>query len=614
MTAGERAGGPRARLRISAGAGVVAAITLLGLALRLWGIGWSLPDARHPIATYHPDELINLQAAEAVDLGHGKFDIGFYNYGAFYFYLANLAQTVAQGYGAVPAVPNTDSAAPPAAQLIASAPRQAALFEIGRVLTALMGAATIPVVYLLGRRLFAHRCGVLAATLYAIAPLAALHAHFFTVDVPATFFVALALLWSARLLERATVRDAAVAGAWCGLAAATKYNAGLVLIAPLAAAILAYRASAHAAAGRGAMTRNGASAGEGAPGTVEAGSADKWWMRAPTPATAVTGIVASAIVVFLIACPGIWLNWDVFWNGVPNWPGSGLRYELLEHSRTGHELLFVNTGSGWWYHLNVSLRFGLGVPLLALAIAGVAAAAIRRSAGDLMLFVFAALYYFAAGLSAVRFARYMLPLFPVLCVWAAAAAVPHALAARATAGGQRRNERWWVVVSWLAAALTLVYSVTLVHAMSLEDPRDREADYLFGAARPGASVAFAKTPWFFSPPLSPWFGAPSAAVRRDRALADTTRFELRIPQGEWQTNVLQPPPDYVCLSNLETMHAVDRLRVQPAVQFVEALPANYRRLTFGPGASILLLPSVGSGIIPEDILYVMPTQTLYVRR
>src|SRR5687768_7408211 len=61
--------------------GWLALITALGLALRLWGITWSLPDARHPIATYHPDEIINLNAARNADLLRGDFDIEFYNYG-----------------------------------------------------------------------------------------------------------------------------------------------------------------------------------------------------------------------------------------------------------------------------------------------------------------------------------------------------------------------------------------------------------------------------------------------------------------------------------------------------------------------------------------------------
>src|SRR5581483_10828516 len=48
--------------------GLLILIVLLGLGLRLWGIGWSLPDVRHPLATYHPDELVNLNAARAADI------------------------------------------------------------------------------------------------------------------------------------------------------------------------------------------------------------------------------------------------------------------------------------------------------------------------------------------------------------------------------------------------------------------------------------------------------------------------------------------------------------------------------------------------------------------
>src|SRR5207302_1135553 len=67
-----------------------------------------------------------------------------------------------------------------------------------------------------------------------------------------------------------------------------------------------------------------------------------------------------------------------------------------------------------------------------------------------------------------------------------------------------------------------------------------------------------------------------AAPKRAEAAAQTTRFQLRIPPGEWDTSVLTPPPDYVVLSNLETMHAVNRLHEPAAVRFVQSIPADYR--------------------------------------
>ena len=216
--------------RDQAALGLLVLTLLLGLLLRGAGLTWSLPDARHPLATYHPDELINLSAATAADIPHLQLDIKFYNYGTFYFYLVSFAHTLGRGWGLIPTTPNgADSFSPQAA------PEQAALFLAGRLVTALLGTATIAVIYALGRRLFGRKVGLLAALLYAVTPIAAQHAHFLTVDVPAAFFVSLALLWAARLLTRQTWADYVLAGVWCGLAAATKYNTGLVLIAPLLA-------------------------------------------------------------------------------------------------------------------------------------------------------------------------------------------------------------------------------------------------------------------------------------------------------------------------------------------------------------------------------------------
>lgn len=542
--------------------GIVLAITLLGLLLRLWGIGWSLPDARHPLATYHPDELINLSAARLADIPHGQFDIGFYNYGAFYFYLVSLAQTIGRGYGLIPPMQQNVGAISLSA---AGARETAALFLCGRLVTALMGTITIPVLFLLGNRLYCRRTGLLAALLYAIAPLAVVHAHFLTVDVPSTLFVTLALLWSARLLERQTWAEYAWAAVWTGLAAATKYNTGLVLIAPITAHFLNLP-----------------------PGAC----------RKHRNAQILVLILVTALT-FLIACPGPVLNLNAFWDGIPGYPGSGVRYELFEHSRTGHGLLFTNTGPGWWYHLIVSLPCGLGIPLLLLSLAGIGVALARRRQGDLVLLAFLLLYYLATGFSAVRFARYMLPLFPVFCLLAARVAFEPI-----------REKLYRVALQTaviLTFALTSFMTLALVSQMAGSDPRDRAADAMDKTLPPGASVAFATVPWFYSPPLSPLFGAP-AAPKRMQAAEQTSRYQLRISSKEWDPSVLTPLPDVVVLSNIETMHPLDRLHLTDPTRFVQSIPPGYRRTVFAPGPIPGLIHGV---IIPEDLLYILPTVTLY---
>ncbi len=545
----------------------LAVIVLVGLALRLWGIGWSLPDARHPLATYHPDELINLNASRAADLPHGQFDIQFYNYGAFYFYLVSFAQTLAQGWGLIHAAPAQN---PTWAQ---TASEQAGLFLTGRVVTALLGTATIWVVFALGSRCFGRRAGLWAALLYALAPLAVVHAHFLTVDVPATFFVALALLWAVRLLTEPRWKEYILAGVWCGLAAATKYTAGFVLIAPIVAHLL-----------------------NKIPGTCRKHRGAQF--------VVMLGVAALA---FLIGCPGPLLNWDAFWDGT--YPGSGVRYELFEHARTGHGDLFLATGPGWWYHLAISLRYGLGLPLLLLAITGLVLACVRRTRQDWVLLSFFLLYYLLTGFSAVRFARYMIPLFPVLCVWAGRLLTAPGERQQEDAASPRKASPTLVAVGALVALLTGACSVSLAHLMTLRDPRDAAADYLEKTAPQGASVAFAKVPWFFSPPLSPLFGAPAAPTRA-KAAEQTTRFQLRIPAAEWDTSVLTPSPDYVVLSDLETLNAVERLHQSAAVQFVQFIPATYRHVVFAPSAPVFGLFRAGP-VFPEDLLYIMPTLTLY---
>jgi 4-amino-4-deoxy-L-arabinose transferase-like glycosyltransferase len=97
----------------------------------------------------------------------------------------------------------------------------------------------VPVVYLIGREISGHRMALFAAFLMAFLPGHAQHSHFATVDVPATFFVALALYFAVRALREVNQdfswhrKQLLIAAGVAGLAAATKYNGGLVLIAPL---------------------------------------------------------------------------------------------------------------------------------------------------------------------------------------------------------------------------------------------------------------------------------------------------------------------------------------------------------------------------------------------
>jgi hypothetical protein len=250
----------------------------------------------------------------------------------------------------------------------------------------------------------------------------------------------------------------------------------------------------------------------------------------------------------------------------------------------------------------VSLRCGLGVPLLLLSLLGLLPAGRRRTPGDWILFAFFAVYFGVAGLSTVRFARYMIPIVPVLCLWAARLLVTNDFKCSGTLAYRG--------LGLACVLLTAAYTVTLVMSMAARDPRDVAADRLLATAPAEASIAFATVPWYYSPPLSPYFGL-LAAPDRARAAADSSRFRLLVPRSEWDVSVLTPLPDYVVLSSLETMNAVERLRLPAPVRFVRDIPVEYIRIVVRPARVFDASAVLPGAMVPEDMLYTRPSITIY---
>lgn len=116
---------------------------------------------------------------------------------------------------------------------------------LGRHLSALADLGTVLLLFLLGRRLYGARVGLLAMALGTVTVLLIQQAHFFTVDSAATFFTTLTAYFAARAAFGATGRppwlDLALGGVAVGLAAACKVSAvvaaGLVALAGLAWAL-----------------------------------------------------------------------------------------------------------------------------------------------------------------------------------------------------------------------------------------------------------------------------------------------------------------------------------------------------------------------------------------
>src|SRR4029079_6707831 len=108
-----------------------------------------------------------------------------------------------------------------------------------RVVSGITGVATIGALYAAARELFNDRVALVGAALLAVTFLHVRDSHFGVTDVPVTLLVVLAFWATTRCVTRGVaLRRVAMTGVLCGLAASTKYNAGLVVV-PAVAAIAA---------------------------------------------------------------------------------------------------------------------------------------------------------------------------------------------------------------------------------------------------------------------------------------------------------------------------------------------------------------------------------------
>jgi 4-amino-4-deoxy-L-arabinose transferase-like glycosyltransferase len=215
--------------------GLLVLIVALALGLRLWGLGWQLPWE------FHPDE--GHYVWKAVDMVRdGNLNPKYFRNPSLYTYLLLGQFTVLDAIG-----PLLDRL--PSAWEALRAPSVFVLF--GRLTTALLGAATVAMVYQLGSELLGRQAGLLGALFLAVSFLHVRDSHFATNDVPATFFLVVSVLFSALLAHSGRVSHALLAGLFGGLATSTKYNAGFFAVPLLAAHALAWRRAASAApAGR----------------------------------------------------------------------------------------------------------------------------------------------------------------------------------------------------------------------------------------------------------------------------------------------------------------------------------------------------------------------------
>ena len=535
-------------------------IILLAVFLRFWGISWGLPDTTH-YYSYHPDENIVMGVARQVNPLNGQFDTKFYNYGSLYIYMVNL--------GIVFSDINFD-----AKDIAGVVSALAKTFLIGRYIAMILGILTVYLVFLLGRRAYGRGVGILAALFMAIMPIHVMHSKFLAVDVPATFFVTMALIFALRISqENYRLRDYLLAGLFVGFAAAIKYNAGLVLLAPIVAHFVHSNTDA----------------------------------QRPTFNIKLFVLPIAAGLAFLIGTPGVLINFAKF--------SQDFKYEM-HHVRTGHGLVFVKTGIGWIYHFTHSLWPGMGLPLLLLAVIGLIYALRKRTVSDWILLSFLLTYYLMIGAAQVRFARYIIPLLPIFAILAARVSVELLSYLSAKDPSRHASRYATIVLLVLISGYSLIYSVSIDNMFSRPDTRDLAAAWVKSNVPQGASIGFPTIPWFYTPPIDPSMGAAASGPTRFDKTTMVTEYRLVASRDtEWDSDeLLRDLPDHVIISQFEYE---DRLRLgdPEALKYFDILKQHYREeKEFSDLPSFLGMHIPLLNKLPHDMSYACPRIVIYVRK
>jgi Dolichyl-phosphate-mannose-protein mannosyltransferase len=404
--------------------GPLALVLVVSLALRLWGIKQGLPYV------YNVDEYGHF-VPEAVAMFHrGLNPHYFINPPALTYFLHFVYAVWLVGRGNI-------------SREFALHPDH--FFLLARVTVALLGTASVGLLYLVGARLFNRGVGLLAATLMGVAFLPVYYGHLALNDAPTLVPLTLSLLGTAGILRRGRLADYLLAGTGLGLAGATKYTAIVVMLPLLAAAWARYRLA-------GARERRQVAVGIGL--------------------AAITAIVA-----FVIANPFSVLDFHRFSADISR------QSNYTQMSRASW--VGGPRDSGVVYYL-WSFTWGLGwVPALA-ALGGLAT--VWRSDGRLgWLLVPAPVVYLAfLSLQGRYFGRWLLPILPIACLLAASFALALTERARRRAPPLRAA---LVVLAVLALSVQgLLYSIHSGLVLSRADTRNLARQWMIAHIPAGARI------------------------------------------------------------------------------------------------------------------------------
>jgi 4-amino-4-deoxy-L-arabinose transferase-like glycosyltransferase len=395
----------------------LAAILLIAAVARFWAIDFCLPSV-----LCRPDE----EAVAAITTQFFARDLNphFFDWPPLFMYAVTLALIPYAKYLKFTGALRSEYRF---LQSISSDPTPILL--VARVLSALAGTISVGVLYKIGETIGGRLTGLVAALFLALSYLHVRDSHFGVTDVTATLLALIVVSIAARM-NIVTTRQVVIAGAITGLAAATKYNAAAAAL-PVCWMIATDRTSS-------------------------------WRVRSARALT----LASVAAAAFVIVAPYSVIELSAFTRSLNG---------ISAHLAGGHG---PDVGRGWWVHLSSTLRFGVGLPLLACGVIGLAWQCVRSPRVGIAIAIFPLASYVAIGGGLTVFSRYAIPLVPFVCLGAAISVVA---GARAVAERVARPQ-WAPAIAWLAAIVVVLPSARSAwqfdRLLAVEDSRVAAASWI----------------------------------------------------------------------------------------------------------------------------------------
>jgi hypothetical protein len=367
----------------------------LAFFLRVWGLDFGLPYKFHPDEDKYVDPALTWHTT-------GQMELEFINPPLF-----TYALTAADWlwFALVPFTPS--------AQWVTGA------YVFARLWSVFFSMLTIPLAYVIGKRLHSRQAGLVALGLLSGLFLPAREAHFAVNDGTVAFFTLLAIYFSIRLFRQGQLSTYLAAGASVGLATAAKLTGGIVVLPLLLAHSLLRK---------------------------------KKFLY-------VILSLGMALAAFLAVSAHILGEWSLFVEAIT---------AHLEFGAEGYKGLRMAPMAGWGFYGYV-LAWGMGWPMLLAACLTLVGVAWQHRRQELVLAIVPVALFIYMGGQKIVFARFLLPAVPPLVVLVAIELV--ALAER-WPSWQRHQGKIWSLAIGILLVQPLTNSIWFDHLLALPDTRE----------------------------------------------------------------------------------------------------------------------------------------------